>query len=80
MNCFLDLKLILKDNEIQTTVYNKPTNSHLYSQADFCHHLPSILRIQKRSGFKNDVTRVGGEGYPKLVTESDMGGGGTCKQ
>ena len=45
--CFLDLKLTLTDNEIQTTVYSKPTDSHLYLQADFCHHLPSILGIQK---------------------------------
>ena len=45
--CLLDLKLTLKDNKIQTTVYHKPTDSHLYSQADSCHHLPLILGIQK---------------------------------
>ena len=45
--CFLDLKLTLKDNEIHTTVYSKPTDSHLYLQADSCHHLPSSLGIQK---------------------------------
>ena len=45
--CFLDLKLTLKDNKIHTTVYNKPSVSHLYLQADSCHHLPSILGIQK---------------------------------
>ena len=45
--CFLDLKLALKDNKIQTIVYSKPTNSHLCLQADSCHHLPSILGIQK---------------------------------
>ena len=43
----LDLKLTLKDNKIQTTVYRKPTDSHLFLQADSCHHLPSILGIQK---------------------------------
>ena len=43
----LRLKLTLKDNKIQTTVYSKSTNSHLYLQADFCHHFPSILEIQK---------------------------------
>ena len=45
--CFLDLKLTLKDNKIYTTVYSKPTDSHLHLQADSCHHLPSILGIQK---------------------------------
>ena len=45
--CFLDLKLTLKDNKIHTTDYSKPTDSHLYLQADSCHHLPSILGIQK---------------------------------
>ena len=45
--CFLDLKLTLKDNKIHTTVYSKPTDSHLYLQADSCIHSPSILEIQK---------------------------------
>ena len=45
--CFLDLKLTLKDNKIQTTVYSKPTDSHLHLQVDSCHHLRSILGIQK---------------------------------
>ena len=45
--CFLDLKLTLKDNKMHTTDYSKPTDSHLYLQADSCHHLPSILGIQK---------------------------------
>ena len=45
--CFLDSKLALKDNKSQTKVYSKPTNSHLYLQAHSCHHLPSILGIQK---------------------------------
>ena len=45
--CFLDLKLTLKNNKIQITVYSKPTNTHLYLQADSCHHLPSILGVQK---------------------------------
>ena len=46
---FLDLKLILKDNKIQATVYSKPTDSHLYLLilTDSCHHLLSILGIQK---------------------------------
>ena len=44
---FLDLKLTLKDNKSQTKVYSKPTNSRLYLQANSCHHLPSILGIEK---------------------------------
>ena len=45
---FLGLKLTLKYYKIEPTVYSKPTdNSHLHLQADSCHHLPSILRIQK---------------------------------
>ena len=45
---FLGLKLTLKYYNIEPTVYSKPTdNSHLHLQADSCHHLPSILRIQK---------------------------------
>ena len=35
---FSDLKLTLKDNQIYTTVYSKPTVSHLYLQADSRHH------------------------------------------
>ena len=44
---FFDWTLTLKDNKIHTTVYSKPTDSHLYLQADSCHHLPSILGIQE---------------------------------
>ena len=36
--CFLDLKSILKDKKYYTTVSSKPTDSHLYLQADSCHH------------------------------------------
>ena len=46
--CFLDLKLTMKDNHIHTTVYSKPTDIHLYLQADSRHHLPFILGKQKR--------------------------------
>ena len=41
------MKWTLKDNKIHTTVYSKPNDSHLYLQADSCHHWPSILGIQK---------------------------------
>ena len=33
--CFLDLKLTLKDNKTQTTVYSKPTDSLLYLKLIF---------------------------------------------
>ena len=49
-SCFWDLKLALKDYKIQTTVYSKPTDNHLYLQADSCHHLLSILGTQKEVG------------------------------
>ena len=50
--CFLDLKLIFKDNKIQTTVCSKPTDSYLYLQADSSHHLPSLLGIQKGAALR----------------------------
>ena len=46
--CFLDLKSILKDNKYYTTVYSKPTDSHLYLQAASCHH----FRNTKNGCFK----------------------------
>ena len=36
--CVLDLNWTLRDNKIHTTVYSKPTDSHLYLEADSCHH------------------------------------------
>ena len=51
--CFSDLKLTLKDNKIPTTVYSKPNDSHLYIQANSCHHLPSTLGIQKGVALKS---------------------------
>ena len=44
---FFDWKLTLKDNKIHTTVYSKPTDSHLYLQADSYHHSLSILRMRR---------------------------------
>ena len=46
--CFLDLKLTLKDNEIQTKVYTKRTDSHLYLKVNsywFCLLMCSIYII-----------------------------------
>ena len=45
--CFLDLKISIMGNQLFTTVYSKPTDSHLYLQADSCHRKISINGIQK---------------------------------
>ena len=45
--CFLDLKITLKDNHLSTTVYSKPTDSHLYLHATSCHNSKSINGIPK---------------------------------
>ena len=44
---FLDLKISIVDNQLFTTVYSKPTDSHLYLQAGSCHQKASIKGIQK---------------------------------
>ena len=44
---FLDLLISIVGNQLFTTVYSKPTDSHLYLQADSCHQKPSIKGIQK---------------------------------
>ena len=45
--CFLDLKISLENNKLSTTVYSKPTDSHLYLHAKSCHKSSSIDGIQK---------------------------------
>ena len=40
---FMDLHLSIKDNQIQTTLYEKPTNLHLYIPPASCHP-PGLLR------------------------------------
>ena len=45
--CFLDLRIGLFDGCLVTTVYSKPTDSHLYLQAESCHQEASIKGIQK---------------------------------
>ena len=51
--CFLDLKLTLKNNKIESTVYSKPTNRHLNLQAaNSCNNSPSILEIQKEDALR----------------------------
>ena len=45
--CFLDLRISIVGNKLTTTVYSKPTDSHLYLHADSCHKKTSIKGIQK---------------------------------
>ena len=45
--CFLDLKISIKNNKLETTVYSKPTDSHLYLHATSCHKKSSVVGIQK---------------------------------
>ena len=45
--CFLDLKLKLRNNKITTSVYSKPTDSHLYLYANSCHKKSTIKGVQK---------------------------------
>ena len=35
--CFLDLKITIDDKKLLTSVYNKPTDSHLYLDGTLCH-------------------------------------------
>ena len=44
--CFLDLKITLRDNKIQTTVNSKPSYNHLFLQANSA-TIYLILGIQK---------------------------------
>ena len=44
---FLDLKIGIHEGRLITTVYSKPTDSHLYLQAESCHQEASIKGIQK---------------------------------
>ena len=39
---FLDLKITIDDKKLATSVYSKPTNSHLYLDSTSCHPAKSI--------------------------------------
>ena len=45
--CFLDLQISIVGKKLTTTVYSKPTDSHLYLHAKSCHKKSSIEGIQK---------------------------------
>ena len=44
---FLDLLITIKGNSLVTTVYSKPTDAHLYLDAESCHPRSQILGIAK---------------------------------
>ena len=44
---YLDLLIAIHEGRLSTTVYSKPTDSHLYLQADSCHPEASIRGIHK---------------------------------
>ena len=45
--CFLNVLLSIVENKIETSVYSKPTDSHLYLHASSCHNKSSINGIPK---------------------------------
>ena len=45
--CFLDLKISIVDYKLATTVYSKPTDSHLYLQSNSCDNPKAIDGNQK---------------------------------
>ena len=46
-SCFLDLKISIVDYKLVTTIYSKPTDSHLYLQSNSCHNPTAIDAIEK---------------------------------
>lgn len=44
---FLDVSISIKDNKLNTTVYNKPTDAHLYLNPQSCHPNHVIKNIPK---------------------------------
>ena len=73
--CFLDLQISLKNNHLSTTVYSKPTDSHLYLHANSCHNLSSIngipkgvaLRLRRICSTDDDYQQKSGEYTSYLV-------------
>ena len=45
--CFANLKINIINGQLETTVYSKPTDSHLYLHDKSCHKASSIGNIQK---------------------------------
>ena len=49
--CSLDLKISIQNNCFETTVYSKPTESHLWMEASSCHKKSSKNDIIKGAAF-----------------------------
>ena len=45
--CFLDLEISIQNNRLEITVHGKPTDSHLYLEASYCHKKSSKNGIIK---------------------------------
>lgn len=45
--CFLDLQISIVNGKLETSVYSKPTDSHLYLHQLSCHKLSTIKGIRK---------------------------------
>ena len=45
--CFLDVEIKFMNNQLYTTVYSKPTNTHIYLHANSCHNERSKKGIPK---------------------------------
>ena len=51
--CFLELKISIQNNRLETTVYSKTTDSHLYLEASSCHKKSSKNGIIKGIGLRS---------------------------
>ena len=77
---FLDLRISIVGNKLTTTVYSKPTDSHLYLHADSCHKKSSMKGIQKGVSLRlrhicssdNDYTAKSKE-YTKYLVNDYLG-------
>ena len=49
---FLEVKIYIQNNRLETTVYGKPTDSHLYLEAQSCHKKSSKISIMKGVAFR----------------------------
>ena len=74
--CFLDLKITLINNKLHTTVYSKPTDSHLYLHSTSCHSKATIKGIPKGVALRlrricsNDIEyNIKSKEYQKYLTD-----------